>query len=913
MMKEPVLSCQNEQRRHDVRAHGELNGLDYLEIVGDRTLRVYFLGKAPEGLTQANVRITGGQRIRDIEVVGFRMCTRQEAWLDDCMVVTVNQPGDFSTYTLCVVTLDAAGRPTDQPFPSLDPRYACLDFHFHIDCPTELDCKRSRVCPPKVYPEPEIDYLAKDYASFRQLILDRLALVMPDWQERHVPDLGITLVELLAYAGDHLSYYQDAVATEAYLHTARQRISVRRHARLVDYNLHEGNNARTWVHVSTESDETLERDKLSFITGYNEALSVRGRVLTWEDLEGLPSGAYEVFEPLFGPGPKSGEIRLRRAHNEIRFHTWGDLECCLPQGATRATLKDGTASWIDPDDEQTAVQQGPKTEESAGGWQIDRGLQLQPGDVVIFEEVIGPRTGNRADADPARRHAVRLTRVEAGFDELYGQPVLEIGWAEADALPFPFCISVLGPPPDCELLEDVSVVRGNVLLVDHGRRVSDEVLGCVPLKTTEVECECEGVGQASVPFRVPGQFRPHLQRTPLTFWEPPLDGAPASHLLWQEPRQALPWIRLSSVLAPDCVAGQPGNDGPAGDMGEGKEAEEAMQAQAGTTGKASPAQGGGDDYQGPPAIEWEPRFDLLSSGSQDRHFVVEIDNRRQAHLRFGDGELGALPEAATRFTTSYRVGNGPAGNVGAEAISHLVYADLLSGVSMASRNPLPASGGTAPETLAQAKLLAPDAFRAELQRAIMPEDYAAIVMRDFADEVQRAAAVFRWMGSWYEVLVAVDPLGQVPADRALLGKIETHLRDFRRIGHDVVVRAAVYVPLDVEMTICVHPHFLRGHVKAALLGLFSNRRLPDGRLGFFHPDQLTFGEGIRLSRLVAAAQAVDGVDNVVVTRLEHLHQGPNGEIEAGLLKLGPLEIARLDNDPSMPENGRLKLSMEGGR
>ena len=97
--------------------------------------------------------------------------------------------------------------------------------------------------------QPEINYLAKDYASFRQLILDRLALVMPRWQETHVPDLGIALVELLAYVGDYLSYYQDAVATEAYLGTARQRISVRRHVRLVDYAMHEGCNARAWVTV----------------------------------------------------------------------------------------------------------------------------------------------------------------------------------------------------------------------------------------------------------------------------------------------------------------------------------------------------------------------------------------------------------------------------------------------------------------------------------------------------------------------------------------------------------------------------------------------------------------------------------------------------------------------------------------
>src|SRR3712207_7620689 len=49
-----------------------------------------------------------------------------------------------------------------------------------------------------------------------------------------------TLVELLAYTGDYLSYYQDAVATEAYLETARRRISVRRHVRLIDYPMHEG-------------------------------------------------------------------------------------------------------------------------------------------------------------------------------------------------------------------------------------------------------------------------------------------------------------------------------------------------------------------------------------------------------------------------------------------------------------------------------------------------------------------------------------------------------------------------------------------------------------------------------------------------------------------------------------------------
>ena len=48
-------------------------------------------------------------------------------------------------------------------------------------------------------------------------MLDRMAVLAPDWSERNPADLGVALVELLAYVGDSLSYQQDAVATEAYL------------------------------------------------------------------------------------------------------------------------------------------------------------------------------------------------------------------------------------------------------------------------------------------------------------------------------------------------------------------------------------------------------------------------------------------------------------------------------------------------------------------------------------------------------------------------------------------------------------------------------------------------------------------------------------------------------------------------
>jgi len=857
MSGETYLVCSDERRRHAVRAAGNLNGLDYLEVSEDQlTLTVYFLGQAPEAIGRENVRIEGGRRVQ-LRVTGLHLCLEEDPELDDCMRVTVDQPGDFSTYTLCLVEVDERGEPTGRPFPGFDRRYSCLRFSFKAGCASGLDCAAGEVCPPERRAESEINYLAKDYASFRQLLLDRLALLLPEWRERHVPDVGIALVELLAYAGDHLSYFQDAVATEAYLDTARRRISVRRHVRLVDYPMHEGCNARAWVSVATDQeDREIPPQDLFFVTRYEGAPQEAG-LLPAEVLAPVPAGLYEVFEPLVAD-PRT-PLRFRRAHNEIRFYTWGDGECCLARGAARATLVD---RWLDeaaqPDPPGYGAKEHcpPPEPPKQPPHRRRRALDLRVGDVLLFAEVIGPRTGDPDDADPSHRHAVRLTAVTQDVDSLDDTPVVEIEWAAEDALPFPLCLSVVGPAVGpsgpCARIDGVSVARGNVVLVDHGRRLPPETLGPVEVEAT-VE-RCEGEGRPSEVREIAALFRPSLARGPLVYSEP-VDpelwaaGASAASMVRQDPRRALPALEVA----------------------EG----------------------------------WSPRRDLLASGPGDLDLAVEVDEDGRALLRFGDGELGRRPEAGATFQVTYRIGGGPAGNVGAEAIAFIVPRQTLSGLTLTPRNPLPARGGTAPETVAEVRLLAPHVFREEIERAVTADDYARIVEREFAGRVVRAAAALRWTGSGDEVLVAVDlPCGR--EDAALLREIAAVLECYRRIGHDVVVAPAVQVPLSVRLDVCVRPSYLRGHVEADL-------RQTLGRHGFFDPDNLSFGEGIAASRLIAAAWSVTGVESVRVTRLERLHEGPNGELEAGLLPLGPLEIARLDGDPRFPENGRLDLSLRGGR
>ena len=153
--------------------------------------------------------------------------------------------------------------------PSISIRsFLLIDFSFKINCPSPFDCKPVQDCPPDAPEKIEINYLAKDYPEFPRVILDRLSLLMPDWRERNPADLGIVLTELFAYTGDYLSYQQDAIGTEAYLGTARTRTSVRRHARLVDYRVHDGSNSRVWVQIRVSSDVTTPPEILrAFLPG----------------------------------------------------------------------------------------------------------------------------------------------------------------------------------------------------------------------------------------------------------------------------------------------------------------------------------------------------------------------------------------------------------------------------------------------------------------------------------------------------------------------------------------------------------------------------------------------------------------------------------------------------------------------
>ncbi|MFQ4147459.1 putative baseplate assembly protein [Arthrobacter sp. LAPM80] len=887
-----VCSCPGPAARAEAFANrAQLNAIDWIEVSEDQlTVFVHFMGAVPAvasganpaGLTAANVRVQGGEAVTGIVVSGLAVL----GMLDDggaagstpgaasagpssngtgdtqtvdssdaagestdaCLAVSVDRRGDFSRYTLI---LGAPGTGTDSawgPLPGFDPRFAQACFGFKAGCPTGVDCVRG--CPGQgaPAPEPDIDYLAKDYESFRRLMLDRLAATMPHWQERHAADVGIAIVEVLAYAADELSYYQDAVATEAYLRTARRRVSVRRHVRLVDYYLHEGLNARAWLTVWTNADTpAVDASGLFFITGFPALTVPFGSVLTQDMLENLPDGNYTVFEPV---DTTATGIVFQAACSEIEIDTAGGDTCVLPAGTTGAVLVD-KALWraANPDAPLPAA------------WSATmptKAMNLAAGDVLILEEVRGPATGDPADADPAHRQAVTLTSVNPVTD---GGWLVAVAWDRADALTFNLCLATRTAAPGCAPVERIGVARGNTILVDHGRTVTDPPWDPVPTLEITGECCCEG--SAVEETAIPGPITPALAQSPITHTDAWVRGA-ASAASVRDPRAALPAVELA-FTDPD-------------------------------TGSAT---------------LWRPQQSLLESGPLDREFVAEIDDAGLATLRFGDGDLGAQPAAGLLGTASYRVGNGTAGNVGRDSITFLVLRNASwSGVQVSPRNPLAAFGGMDGESVAQARLLAPDAFRMQLLRAITADDYAALAGAQ--PGLQRAAAQLAWTGSWFEARVGIDPWGTEDPPAQLLSNTQDGLRPYRRMGHDLAVTAAAYVPVEVELGVCVLPHYIRGDIRGTLLQLLGSGTGPDGQPAFFNPDRLTFGAGVYVSSLVAAAQSVAGVESVVVTKLQRQGKAPNHELENGVLGVGPMEIVRLDNSPDFPDHGTLTLTIGGG-
>ncbi len=849
-----IFCCENKIRIEKIREHPTINGIEYLEVIDNdaptndlrqRTLLIHCVKPLVATPSLDQIHFTGGVRMPVIEVEWTALALNADALAADAVispperdflmgfdhrdrivVVRVRAAGDYDLYTVRFGINEA-------PLPDFDLICSQIEFSFKVECPSPFDCLP--VCDSNDLrkPGPFIDYRARDYDSFRQLMLDRLRITLPEWTDRSPADLGITVLETLAYEADRLTWYQDAVSADAYLGTARTRTAVRRHARILDYTMHDGCNARALVAFTVDAgvsnllvDKTLptgERVQLyTKMPGTAAVISPQSAVRLKQEHSPV------VFEPM-------GSIRCFYSHNEICFYTWGDEICCLKKRETRAVLEDDL---------------------------VNR-LMLRAGDILVFEQVISPGNGQAADADPLKRHAVRLTKVipEAdvdasgvrtapapAMDSLYTIPVVHIEWAKEDALPFHLKISErIEIDGISSVVPNLAVARGNILLVDNGETIETKL--------------------SHTPSSRP-DYRPWLNVSDLTHKGPfnPESSNPGSwtvsSILHQDPPKA-----LAEIFCTDADS-----------------------------------------------IQWEVKKTLFDSDPYDYHFVAETEVDGGTRLRFGDGNQGLKPQEKPVFTVVCRAGNGQAGNIGRDALTHCVY---TAGAGISSvRNPMAATGGINPETREEVRKYAPQAFRVQ-QRAVTEDDYARIAQRH--PDVQKALAKRRWTGSWYTIFISIDRFGGEEITDEFEQEMIGFLDPFRMAGRDIEIVPPKFVSLDIALNICISDGFRISDVHRELSDRFTSGIRLDGSKGYFHPDHFTFGSSVYLSPIVNLASGVEGVRRVTVSTAAD----PQGvfmrwgeeqgtEIDDGVIAIGASEIARCMNDPNKPEYGRIVFQIEGG-
>jgi len=824
-----------------------LNGIDFVEIASadQKTLRVHFLNTVPLQGTLTDVQITGGETIPNVPVSNLEALKKhvKEAtyWTTDSegrptLTLLVDAPGDFSSYELTITSND-----------TLDPFFNHSSFSFKALCDSDLDCEvPPQACPPPTGDVPPIDYLAKDFLSFRQALSDFSALRYPEWQERSEADFGMMFMEALCGLADDLSYTQDRIAAEATLDTATQRRSIVRHARLMDYEPQPATAARLCLQLDVQDGVTTLSTGLLMT-----ALGPDGNSIDFETGTGLiDPQTGQLNQETFTVNSawnrcKSSRDTLNQCKSPDDFkllpYYWDNSQRCLKAGSTEMWVVGHNFNFI--------------TDENAGKGN---------GQALLID------TQGATSADPPIREVVHLLSAKEERDALFQQDVTHIVWGAQEALKSDHDLTFTDDTPPWPR----TVLAGNLVPATEGRRFTETfAIDTAPASNPQMPLAIVRTGPNSTPDAPTNQYLYTLQHPRLAWLaQPGLDTFPLPEIvLVQQPppssTEVFDWTWRRRLLDAELF-------------------EKAF--------TVDPAR--------------FIRVARISDGSTIQ-IVQDYDGDDGDTIRFGDGIFGGIPEDGDVFQVTYCMGGGTIGNVAADTIVN-VDATALSQVK-AVTNPFPADGGADEETDERVRRLAPQAFRARQFRAVRPEDYEAAAKR--LPWVFRAGTDFRWTGSWLTVFTTADPQGTEAISVEEHLELIDLLNRYRLAGYESYAPPPHYVSLDLKITVCARSDAFRGDVEAAILRALSTAKFPDGTTGFFYFDNFTFGSPLERSALEAAIQRAYGVAGVLCILYRQRGVTPGYINMPQTVQVRSRDILRVDNDPSRPERGSLKVYVEGGK
>lgn len=781
-----------KDRVRAVIASGTFNGVDFVEVVAPRMLRVHFLNTVQIATHPFSVSITGGDSVPAVPTGPVDNTTDWTPDADGRPMLTLHTlvDGDFSNYTLTIVS------------PAVDLILDSTSFSFKVTCPSDFDCAPpSPSCPPDDIPVPPIDYLAKDFLSFRQALTEFSALRYPNWVERSEADFGMMMAEVLSALGDELSYLQDRVAAEATLPTATQRRSLVSLARLVDYEPRPATSGTTTVLCQVPAAGAVPAGtRISAVA---------------------PDGTPIPFEIGAGLADTTSYPVSNTWNFGIEPYWFDDNERCWPA--------DSTDLWV-----------------------IGHGYGFTPGQALLIQtDLPGESLRQIVHLTAAGHETVDPIFLTGGMPTL----VTHIVWGADDAL-------------------------------THARDLTNTRLGGNLLPATQGQRYTESFAIGSPPPSVPGAVLAIARMGPNGS-----DSAPNYVFRYPLSQPTLAWLADSDPTAPPQPEIQ---------------LEQVIPA-AQSWGYATSLLGSlatNTDFTLDP-VAWR----AVARAPTGQPTQYDVDGDAGVAIRFGNNVFGASPAEQDLFQVTYRTGLGAVGNVAADSVTAI--APAAAGLISAARNPFPATDGADAEIADHIRRMAPQAFRAVQYRAVRAEDYEAAA--ETLPWVQKAVTSFRWTGSWMTVFTAVDPLGSEQISTAEQVQLVELLNRRRLAGYESYAPPPQYLSIDLRVEVCVQDGWLDGDVEEGVLNRLGSSTRPDDSTGFFFADRFSFGTPLYRSRLEAAIQGVPGVAGV--SAIAYRQRGTF----AGFLDLpeviapAPMQILRVDNDPSWPERGTIRVIAEGGR
>lgn len=251
-------------------------------------------------------------------------------------------------------------------------------------------------------------------------------------------------------------------------------------------------------------------------------------------------------------------------------------------------------------------------------------------------------------------------------------------------------------------------------------------------------------------------------------------------------------------------------------------------------------------------IEWYEQPSFYSQAQDARVFVTREDENGKTHVQFGDGVNGArLPSGVNNVVASYRYGSG----ADSPAAGSLTVVVKPQPGLKAVRNPVAVTPGTDPDSPSRLRQLAPSSVLA-FGRAVSADDFAAIAAQ--APGVTRARAYWKWDARLRQGLVKVYVAGDKNALPNARAAVASAADPNRRVSVEAANPHDPYGQLvNLFLSIAVAPDRIPEAVVSAVA-----QALADPDSGLFSPSRMRIGEALYDSQINATCLAVPGVVSV---------------------------------------------------